>query len=215
MKTKEKLKYLEMAERAQELDNYADAYKYYHILGDEGVTEALFEYGRNLKFGWEGKQDAAKAFRIFQKGAVRGVSMCQWMLADCYKKGIGVEKNEKKAFFWIKEAAETNNPFAIDELSTYYHNGIGTEKDLVKAAQLCKQIADDDRCASAHAQNNLAFFYLTGDGVEQDFEKAKYYFMKAISSGCQGKHYRNATIESARSGNQNDIKMLQLCGIDY
>jgi TPR repeat protein len=182
MKTKEKLKYLEMAERAQELDNYADAYKYYHILGDEGVTEALFEYGRNLKFGWEGKQDAAKAFRIFQKGAVRGVSMCQWMLADCYKKGIGVEKNEKKAFFWIKEAAETNNPFAIDELSTYYHNGIGTEKDLTKAVEYLTLAADQN---IANAQYRLGILYYTGDGVKQDQGYTELLMRKARDGGMK------------------------------
>lgn len=217
MKTKDIAQLLAEAENNLQLDDAKQysAFLTYKYLGEEGVTEALFEYGRILKFGWLGNVDEEKAFLIFQKGAVRGGVMCQWMLANCYEEGCGVEKDEKKAFFWMKESADGNNPFALSDLSLYYHDGIGTEKDLKKSFQIAKEIADRDSCSNAQAQNNVAFAYLTGEGVEQNFDKAKQYFIRAINSGCQGQYYRDSTIEGARNGNPDDIKMLELCGIGY
>jgi len=216
MKSKEKEKLLKDADdMLQNSNNYNDSYQYYRILGEEGVTESLFEYGRFLYFGWAGRKNLKKAFQIFLKGAVRGEVMCQWFLANCYEAGEGVEKNDKEAFFWMKEAADGNNPFAINALSAYYHDGIGTAKDLVKSVELTKKMADSDSCSSAQAKNNLAFAYLNGEGVEQDLEKAKHYFKLAIESGCQGEYYRNSTIEGAKNGNPDDKKMLDLCGIEY
>ena len=194
---------------------YNVAFWFFQSLAEEGVGEAFFELGRFYKFGWNGEQDDKKAFECFYKGAVRGDSLSQNFLADCYANGIGTTPDPEEAFFWMKESADLNCLFAIMDLGNYYYYGIGVEKNLEKAFEYNLKAADYDSECTARAKNNVAFSYLNGQGVDPDPEKAKLYFQLAINSGCQGKYYLDSTIEGAKNGNEDDKKMLQLCGIEY
>src|SRR5687768_11588947 len=59
-------------------------------------------------------------------------------LGYCYQRGIGTEKNEKKAFELYKEAAKGGNITTINDLAYCYEYGIGTEKDKIRAFELYK-----------------------------------------------------------------------------
>lgn len=50
-------------------------------------------------------------------------------LGSCYQQGIGVEKNEEMAFYYIEKAANLGHLLAIELLARYYLNGYGVEKD--------------------------------------------------------------------------------------
>ena len=48
--------------------------------------------------------------------------------------GDGVEQSYENAFDWMLKAAENGNDEAKEVVSFMYGNGIGTEKDALKAA---------------------------------------------------------------------------------
>ena len=64
-------------------------------------------------------------------------------LGRCYGSGIGVEKDEIKAFELYKMAAEKEYAPAQNSLATLYENGKGTEKDLGKAIHLYNKAAEN------------------------------------------------------------------------
>lgn len=50
-----------------------------------------------------------------------------------FDKGVGVQRNDDKAFYWYKKSADGGNQFAQGNLALMYAQGRGTEKDLAAA----------------------------------------------------------------------------------
>jgi len=69
--------------------------------------------------------------------------------------GIGVEKDETKAFEYCKNSAEKKCVDAQFQLSECYRLGIGIEKDKSKAFEYCKESA---KKGHHMAQYNLGFY---------------------------------------------------------
>ena len=59
--------------------------------------------------------------------------MAQNNLGDCYRNGIGVEKDPEEAVKWYRKAAEQNNHWGQYWLGYCYENGYGVERDKDKA----------------------------------------------------------------------------------
>ena len=53
-----------------------------------------------------------------------------------YEYGIGVEKDEGKAFFYYKKAVDIGDVLALSYLSSCYWDGKGTVPDREKAEEL-------------------------------------------------------------------------------
>src|SRR6266511_5403989 len=68
-----------------------------------------------------------------QKAAENGDKFAQYNLGRCYEYGIGIQKDEIKAFELYKVAAKQGHNFAQNSLGLLYENGKGIEKDLEKA----------------------------------------------------------------------------------
>ena len=98
-----------------------------------------------------------------------GNAYVQDTLAQMYLEGVGVEKDEKKAFEWYEKSAKLNYALAQFRLALMYLNGIGVEKDEEKAFEWCEKSA---KLNYALAQFRLALMYSNGIGVEKDEEKA-------------------------------------------
>ncbi len=92
------------------------------------------------------KQKLAKVFNIqpiqprtnknFQKEfrwAKKGDSKAQFRLGIAHLKGTYGEKNNDKAFHWIKKAAQKNHTNAQYQLGSFYQQGIGTNRDDIQA----------------------------------------------------------------------------------
>jgi len=75
-------------------------------------------------------------------------------LAYMYSVGQGVEKDEEKAFDWVKKSAEQGNPIAQDDLGVMYGDGRGVPKDVV---QSYRWIALSARQGNAQAINDLEY----------------------------------------------------------
>ena len=105
-----------------------------------------------------------------------GGAYVQYALALMYLNGIGVEKDEEKAFEWYEKSAKLNYAPAQLALAGMYLNGRGVEKDEEKAFEWCEKSA---KLNYAPAQFNLALMYLEGMGVEKDEEKAFEWYEKS------------------------------------
>ena len=98
-----------------------------------------------------------------------GGAYVQYVLAWMYSYGVGVEKDEEKAFEWYEKSAKQNYAPAQNNLALMYLEGVGVEKDEEKAFEWYEKSAKQN---FAFAQNNLAWMYSNGIGVEKDEEKA-------------------------------------------
>ncbi|KAF0486653.1 SEL1 protein [Gigaspora margarita] len=56
-----------------------------------------------------------------------------------YRHGIGVEKDEKKAFEYYMKAAELGNSDAMQNVSNCYYYGNGVERNYQKSFEYCKR----------------------------------------------------------------------------
>ncbi|WP_289105599.1 tetratricopeptide repeat protein [uncultured Halomonas sp.] len=81
------------------------------------------------------EQDIQQARIWFTRAAEQGDAESATQLAGIYQEGIGVPKDERAAFEWLKRAEHMpfNGFLSHRGLANYYEKGIGTEVDLVQA----------------------------------------------------------------------------------
>ena len=91
----------------------------------------------------------------------------------------GVESDYQKSFHFYELAAAQNNVIALNNLGSLYFNGIGTNRDYKKAAELFLKAAQN---GSDDAAVNLGFIYLSTKKKEY-FEPAVNLFEQAAKAG--------------------------------
>lgn len=89
------------------------------------------------------------------------------------------------ARFW-RGSAEAGEPASQRNLGLLYLNGLGVEKDAVRAAQWFRLAAEQ---SFAPAAANLAVLYLQGQGVPADQDKAAEYMRIAAEGGLAESQY--------------------------
>ena len=104
----------------------------------------------------------------------------QYNMGRCYEEGLGVSKDESKAFSWFLKAAKQNEYRAICCVGLYYMSGICVEKDEKKAFSYFEKAANAE---IPIAQYNLAVMYQYGSGVEKDTAKSRMWMAKAAQHG--------------------------------
>ena len=67
----------------------------------------------------------------------------QYNLGICYQNGIGINKNDRKAFDWYFKSARGEYLSAQNVLGDYYQNGIGIEKSFEKAIHWYNKAAEN------------------------------------------------------------------------
>jgi hypothetical protein len=107
-------------------------------------------------------------------------------LGQCHEHGIGVEKNEGKAFGYYQQAAEQTHAPALFALGHCYEDGIGVEKDEGEAFQNYQQAATQN---FALAQHELGRCNQYGIGVEIDKEEAFGHYQQAAEQGLAEAQY--------------------------
>lgn len=97
---------------------------------EAGSSLAKSNYGIELLFGDEKDRDVEKGFRLCHEAAVEGEEMAIDAIGRCYKEGIVVRKNQKKAFQCYLEAVEYGaGAYAELHLSRCYRKGVGVAKN--------------------------------------------------------------------------------------
>ena len=97
-----------------------------------------------------------------------------------FYKGIGVDKDFKKAVQWFRRAAEKGHAVAQYNLGIMTYLGQGVDQDYRQAAEWFRRAGEQDHAA---AQYNLGFLYYEGKGVERDNLQAYMWIDRAANLG--------------------------------
>jgi hypothetical protein len=116
--------------------------------------------------------------------ANKGDAEAQTALAERYRTGEGVPKNDAEAAKWYRKAAEQGVPEAQANLGRMQANGQGVPRNYGEAVEWYQKAADQ---GNAKAQNGLGVMYHNGFGVERDDAEAMKWFRKAAKQGYYGK----------------------------
>ena len=140
-----------------------------------GIFSWLFK-GRGNNAGMKTAQEVRGTITPYDQGVA-------------YYRGIGVEQDYSKAFYYLKLADEMGVPEASCFLGEMYEYGNCVEKDVEKALALYRRSADLG-CATAIAI--LGNFYFAGDYVPKDYQKALNLYEAASAAGSSLGHKKLA-----------------------
>lgn len=155
-------------------DDYERAVKWYTIAAEKNdidAIESLAEMylngeGVNVDFK-EAARLADKAILLFnEKYPDGGGSQANVVLGHCYRYGLGVEKDEKKAFMYY---SNSYSPEGVFNQADCYAYGIGTQKDYKKAMEKYEEAAE---MGAFYYTFELAMTYYNGEITTQDYKKA-------------------------------------------
>jgi uncharacterized caspase-like protein len=108
--------------------------------------------------------------------AADAVPEAQNALGYCFEKGLGVVKNEQRAFELYTKAAAAGSPVAMESLGGAYANGLYVKKDFVKALDWLEKSIE---AGNADALQQIGNMYFNGQGVPKDYAMAAQYFQQA------------------------------------
>ena len=111
--------------------------------------------------------------------AKKGDADAQLALAIRLRDGKGVDKDEKQALHWARQAADQGNPDAMDYVGFVYLRGSLVQRQPSIAFGYFKAAADQ----SAQAAFNLGQCYFGAQGVEQDCATGLMWWEKAAERG--------------------------------
>lgn len=123
--------------------SYTKAKEYYGIAAENGDYDALENLGFCYYYAKESDEDLYKAFTCFAKGAFLGRGTSLYMMADMYRKGEYVTKDERTAYHIYSncidmisddsEAAEEYRAEVYVRYAECYLTGTGCETDSTAA----------------------------------------------------------------------------------
>lgn len=132
--------------------DYVKAAQLYKIAADSGIDVAIRNLGYCYYYGRHQAVDFQKAFEYFNKGALLfGDANCFYKLGDLYRKGKGVEQNEKYAYILYRNAlsaAKQHERYAFCKPDIFYRlglchfKGIGTHRDMESAHHFLQKALD-------------------------------------------------------------------------
>jgi tetratricopeptide (TPR) repeat protein len=97
-------------------------------------------------------------------------------LGYCFEKGLGVVKNDQKAFELYSKAAAAGSPVAMESLGGAYTNGLYVKQDFGKALDWLEKSVE---AGNPDALQQIGNMYFNGHGVPKDYAMAAQYFQQA------------------------------------
>lgn len=134
-----------------------------------------------------------RAVSLWTIAAEDGDHWAQYYLGRSYRKGEGVTKDYRKAFFWFKKSAEKNNLKALNELGVMYRKGRGVVQNNRTALTYYYRAA---RASNGIAMRNIGYFYRRGiDVVKVDYVRAYFWYSLALKLGDEKASNRRDSFE--------------------
>lgn len=169
--------------------NYEQAFEWFLKSATEGNKSAQYSLADLYYHGNGVEKDLSQAFFWYQKSAYQGQPYASYAVAQMYNKGEYVDQSENTAHRYYKQALSGFLKIESDgmmddnlfyKIGAMYKNGLGTEKDIVKAIDYFK------RSAEMNNKNGLYEYgkaLLLGEHISQDKDKAVKLLEKAIKLG--------------------------------
>lgn len=171
--------------------NYEKAVELFSKAASQNYRKAQLGLGIMYLEGKGVRQDYKKALELITKAAQgswrgKGLHEAKYVLAQMYEEGIGVKEDFGEAFDLYIEAAEEGDQDAKIKLEKFF-------EDFKKRAE----------AGNVGAQNNLAWMYVEGLGVEKNYMMAKKWYLKAAQNGHAIAQY-NVGVNYAKGENGFD-----------
>ena len=123
---------------------------------------------------------APEELAFLQASAKAGNVDAMMLLADCYLKGWGTEKDDGAAFAWYRQAAEKGSTQGMVGVANCYMNGTGAERDARQVFDWNLRAAE---AGDSAGMVNAASCYEDGFGVAQDSGLAFQWYLRAAEAG--------------------------------
>jgi TPR repeat protein len=126
-----------------------------------------------------------------------------WDIGICYRDGLGVKKDMKKALYWLEKAANRNYDGACVSLGDMYYSGQGVKKDQKKAFELYNRGL---RRQSPDAQYRIGLCLYNGHGTKKELTAAVEWFKKAAEQIEPNSQYMLGVCYEKGEGVKKDLK---------
>lgn len=146
----------------------------------------------------------AAAVNVYKKMADNGFSIGQYSLANSYLRGIGVERDLKKAAYWAKKSAQAGG-FSEGMLlyANFCFEGIGVVRNIIESAKWMLKAAE---AGNTMAQCFMGMNYDAGTGVQQNYVEAVKWYRKAADSGIPDAANNLAALYEQGKGVKTDVE---------
>lgn len=169
-----------------------------------GDTNSMVTKGAIYYYGKEGMPiNYEEAVKWFTQAAETGDDDGMWRLANCYKNGYGIEKDDRKAYMWFEKSANKQNRFGIFGLALCFFIGRGVERNYEEAVKLFKKAADQGHIGSLL---RLGHCYEHGLGLEKDDRNAYLLYLNAAEKGSSEGQWRLGQCYRYSRGIQRNVK---------
>lgn len=168
--------------------DYLQAADWFTLSADENYKYAQYSLGGLYYHGKGVEQDQETAFSLYTQSAAQGFPYASFELGKMLRDGIGCVKNQQDSDHCFKEAflgfvsleKKSHDDKLQYRLGWMLLNGIGTEKDEIRAKEYFGQAAS---VGNPFACYQLAKLILAGENVPpQEVEKALGYLNKAVEA---------------------------------
>ncbi len=160
---------------ALEVERFKDAVFYLEKAANQQYV--LAAYTLAMYYHEKEPQYPLKAFEWFMVAAKQNHTEAEYYVGLYYQNAKGVPQNIEQAIQWYERAAMKENKNALYHLAMILIKQ--ERKDFVTVAKLLEKAA---KLGHPNAQYNLAVMYQKGDGVEQDMQKALFWYEKAAEA---------------------------------
>lgn len=130
---------------------------------------AKYRVGRRFVWGEGVKREPHRGAMWLSRAAGDGVLLAELELADLYHRGLGVPRDDVKAFDLYLKAANHESAYAMYSLGVLYNNGDGVEQNDKEAAKWFSLAA---KAGAPYAQYTYGYDYFDGVGVKQNDVRA-------------------------------------------
>ena len=160
------------------------AYELMKWSADKGYADAQYNMAGAYLVGdtYDLQQNVEKGIRYLKLAAEQRDSYAMRMLGKYHLTGeYGIQKSNKKAFYYLSEAAKGDNIDALFEVSELYYFGVGTRKSIKKSIEYCKAAADK---GYPEAQYSM-WLHFCDDDAKISYEEAYEYLVSAAQKGLE------------------------------
>jgi TPR repeat protein len=137
------------------------------------------------------------ALKLAEEAAARGEPQANTLIARIYTEGLGVQKDDKKAFEYYRRAADMGDVPGTLALAVSYAEGRGVKKDRKRAGELFEKAA---LTGNAEANYNLGMLFLKGDGKPLSPIRAFQHIRYAAEKGIPQAQYDLAELYQTGTG---------------
>lgn len=145
---------------------------------DAPQSPALFAAGRDAYRAG----DYGAALEDFLRAAEQGHMESQFLCGQMYRRGVGVEANDKLALNWYKRAAKQGHLGGQMACGSIYEEGRGTGIDLKRALSWYEQAAKQ---GCVDAQLKCGYMYYGGRAETRNPRKARRWMESAAENGSE------------------------------